>query len=441
MKHTFKLLAFTALLPVAVFAQSSLDEEVNAELDRMYQSQAAPSPQAQKAQSPAVQVNVQAQPQVAATQYQGGQTTAVAQQPTMVQQPTMAQQAQPQQVQANPVLMLQKQPTTYIEATPLVESNAEKLRKSRQDAELQTEQKIVEKLETSRLEDEKKRAEVLFGDKFNTLMNQNQAPAAPAPAPVPVAQPVPIVVPEQVVAPAPAVVKVEELPKEEKLDREAVRSEVSAALAEFKTTQQKEKPATKSYLAVMAGSGDYPDAKNVKGQYSLGIAYGRKFNDRLVAEASFNYANYQVEQPAGYGNGAQVYNYQTGQYDYYPRITDMNQYGTSGMLKYQLLGGIFRPEIGTLMTYTYRTFTDKQFALSDSTVSSQALDLGLMLGAAIELSDNFELGLDYRYMWNMTNKVDGTTIQKSSLYGQSSGYTPIEEMNYYNISVVGRATF
>jgi hypothetical protein len=105
------------------------------------------------------------------------------------------------------------------------------------------------------------------------------------------------------------------------------------------------------------------------------------------------------------------------------------------------LGGTFRPEVGTLMTYTYRTFTDKQFALSDSSVSSQALDLGLMTGVAVELSDNFELGVDYRYMWNMTNKIDGNTIQKSSLYGKSSGFTPIEELSYYNISVVGRATF
>ena len=62
-----------------------------------------------------------------------------------------------------------KQPTTVIEASPLTESKAETIRKARQDAELATEQTIVEKLEMSRMEDEKRRAEVLFGDKFNSL--------------------------------------------------------------------------------------------------------------------------------------------------------------------------------------------------------------------------------------------------------------------------------
>ncbi|MEZ0392276.1 MAG: hypothetical protein ACAH59_08680 [Pseudobdellovibrionaceae bacterium] len=412
MKHTLILWALAAVVPVAVLAQQpSLDEEVNAELDRMYQTTPSGSRRAQKA--PSVQVNVQAQPQVSAAQntYQAS-----------TQMPTQTQ------VQTAPVV-LQKQPTTYVEATPLVESGAEKLRKSRQDAELNTEQKIVEKLEQSRLEDEKNRAEVLFGDKFNSLANKNQQPQ---PAPL-----MPVVVPEQVVQPAPVVVQKEE----DKLDREAIRGEVTAALAELKTTQTpEEKPAKKSYFSVMAGSGEYPDARNVKGQYSLGVAFGKYFTDRVVGELSLNYSNYQVEQMPAPGNGGCVANGYGG-CEYYPRITDMNQYGTAGLVKYQMLAGSIRPEVGGLMSYTYRTFTDKQFGLSDATVSSQALDAGLMLGASLELSEDFALGLDYRYMWNMTNKVNGTTLQKSSIYQNQTKYTPIEEMNYYNFSVVGRATF
>ena len=62
--------------------------------------------------------------------------------------------------------VLKNQPTTYVEASPLVESRAEQMRKQRQQAELNTEQRIVEKLEQSRLEDEKDRAARLFGGKF-----------------------------------------------------------------------------------------------------------------------------------------------------------------------------------------------------------------------------------------------------------------------------------
>ena len=58
----------------------------------------------------------------------------------------------------------------------------------RQDEEMKTESRIVEKLEQSRMEDEKKRASVLFGDKFDNLQNAPAAQTAPqmAPAPQPV---------------------------------------------------------------------------------------------------------------------------------------------------------------------------------------------------------------------------------------------------------------
>jgi hypothetical protein len=69
-----------------------------------------------------------------------------------------AAQAQQQAVQ---------QPTTVVEASPVVESKAEVLRKQRQNAELATEQKIVEKLEDSRLQEEKARADRLFGDRLD----------------------------------------------------------------------------------------------------------------------------------------------------------------------------------------------------------------------------------------------------------------------------------
>lgn len=425
MKNKFSVMLLMAFVPVAVMAQSSLDEEINAELDRMYQNQLKSQTQSAKpATGPAVQVNVQAQPQVTSLQ--------------STNQGTSSSQGQYQtQAQA------QKQPTTLIEASPLVESRADKIRKTRQDAEVSTEQTIVEKLEESRLEDEKRRAEVLFGDKFNALQNQNKAQqqvvapiAVPVVAPVVQQQPavIPVVVQEQAVV-EPVAVKA----TEEKLDREAIRGEVNAALSEFK--KEDEKPKSMTYFGVMTGSGDYPDAVNVKGQYSLGLAMGRNFNDRTVGELSFLYTNYQVEQPLQYGNGACVPNYLSGGCDYYPRITEMNQYSTSGLVKYQLLGGALRPEVGALVSYTYRTFSDKQFALSDAVLTSQAVDLGLMMGASIQLSDSFSLGLDYRYMWNMTNKVDGNSLQKSSLYQTSSNTTPIEQLNYYNLSIVGRASF
>ena len=187
--------------------------------------------------------------------------------------------------------------------------------------------------------------------------------------------------------------------------------------------------------AAMIGAGDYPDAKNVKGQYSLGVEIGKKFDDRLIAAGSFSYSNYQVEQR----DGGCYYDAQA-QYVCFPRITDMNQYSTSALVKYQLLGGMLRPEIGGLVSYTYRTFTDSQFGLSGSDVSSQAFDMGALAGLALEFNPSFAMGLDFRYMWNLTAKYDNS-FQNSFAQGSNRYDKPIEQMNYYTIGVSAKATF
>jgi hypothetical protein len=416
---TFALIAFAAALPIAALAQSnySFDDEVNAELNKMYEQSAAPASKS-SAPSPQVQVNVQASQQASAAQTntQGAATTATQSAPALQAQAPVAQ--APAALVA-PAPAIQKQPTTLVEASPLQESRAEQLRKARQDAEIQTEQKIVEKLETSRLEDEKRRSEALFGDKFNQL--QNKEAAAPAP------QTVPVVVPEQVVAPAP--VKAE-------LDKEAVRNEVRASLSEMKDEEAKKKPAAKTFFSGLVGMGDYPDVKNVRGKYSVGFSVGQKYNDHLLLEGSFIYSQFDVEQQFGGG-----YFWTGVGYEYFPRITEMNQYQGSAVLKYQILGGMLRPVFGGAAAYTYRTFTDSQLGYGGNDAQSHSVDVGLVTGADLEVSETFTIGLDIRYMWNLTSRTNNSGLQRSfsqTVYGSD---TAIEKLNYMNIGVVGRATF
>lgn len=383
MKRSIKVLALIALMPVAVMAQSELQgEEVDAMLDQMYQetqqeTSSLPDKQTtnETAASTQVQVTVQAQPQLPAQD-----------------------------------LNVQKQPTTYIEASPLTESRVERLRKARQETELLTEQSIVEKLEQSRMEDEKRRADALFGNQLNQIQGGTQTQQV---------QTVPVVVPEQVVAPQPEV------------DREAIRGEVSAALAEMKEAEPK-KPEAKSYFGAMVGMGEYPDAVNIRGQYSLGFAFGQKFDDRLVVEGSFQYSNFQVEQREGY------YDPYSGVY--YPRITEMDQYSGSALVKYQLLGGVVRPTFGALASYTFRSFTDTQFSVSDDEATSHALDMGLMTGADLELSEKMSIGIDFRYMWNLTSRVNNG-FQRSYIQPYLRTDVPVERLNYYVLSIMARASF
>lgn len=425
MKHSWKILAVMALMPVAVMAQTNLDAEVNAELEKMYKEQAT----ATQVQAASANSGVQTQAaQTAAPATASAPAVAVApvaQPATVVQTQTVVAPATAA-VSAAPAATAQAmapaaavQPTTVIEASPLTESGAEKLRKARQEAELYTEQNIVQKLEQSRLEDEKKRADVLFGDKFNQLNAQQNAQATPAVVAAPVAV-------QQVVAP---VATPEAKPE---VDREQIRSEVSAALADMKPKEE-EKPKGQNYIGVLGGGGSYPDAKNVRGQYAAGVALGRKFDQHLVLEGTFMYSNYQVDQSMNSGC------YMDFSGNCYPRITNMNQYAGQALVKYQMFSGTFHPEIGAVGAYTYRTFSDTQFSMSSSSASSNALDAGVMTGASMELTDKFSVGLDFRYMWNLTYKTSGlqTSFQQSFMNSSS----PIETMNYYTVNVVGRMAF
>lgn len=443
----FAYLAMAVLMPVTSLAQSnySFDDEVNAELEKMYQGQGTSSSNSgsnpvQAQTGPQVQVNV-------ATTQSTAQTAPATTQVAPVSQPVIAQPiTAPAAAAAAPIAapVVQKQETTVIEATPLKESKAEMLRKSRQDAEISTEQNIVVKLEESRLEDEKRRSEVLFGDKFNalsqakteqkqdleqaalinnspnsTVIQQQGAVATTTPVIAPAVVSAPVVDTTPVVV---APVKVE--------SKEEIRSEVRAQLSDM----QEEKTETRSYFSGLAGMGDY-GVRNVRGNYSLGFSFGQKFNDRLLAEGSFIYSNFDVEQR----DGGVVCDFYTC--TAYPRITRMDQYAGSALVKYQLLGGTIRPVVGGVMSYVYRTFSDSQFGNSSNYAQSHALDLGLMGGVDVELSKKFSIGLDARYMFNLTNRTNTSGFQQSfsqSVYGSD---TPIERISYMNISLVGTATF
>lgn len=296
---------------------------------------------------------------------------------------------------------VQKQPTTLIQSSPLTESRAEAIRRARQEAEVETEQKIVEKLESSRMEDEKRRAQALFGDKFDNL--QQGAPQAGA-------QPVMAVAPVQ----------------EIDSTRDLVKEEIRAALDEEKSAI--ETPTETRYFGAILGISEVPDARNVRGNYSVGAAFGNKYNDAMIVEGSFMVSNYTVDTMA-YNSFYSLYQ------------VDVNQYSGALAAKYQLFSGMVRPVVGGLVQYSYRTFqwTDSYGnAYNDETASSHAVDVGAIVGADLEFSSKVSLGFDFRYMINMSSRTSGPNY---NYYGGYQLGTPIEKMQYYVMGVVGRVTF
>lgn len=400
MKRLF-ILAVLFTFPGVGFGQgAALDNEVDSELDQLY---TAPTTAGKKA--------------VATQNVQAPQPIYILNQAT----PTSSAQATNTSTQT----AIQKQPTTFVEASPMVESKADQMKKNRVDAEAQTETKIVEKLEQSRLDDEKRRADVLFGSKFDQLTSKSAEVAQPAPVIVPAPVPVQVIqpTPVQVVTPAEKIEK-------ESLTRDAVREEINAAL---KAEQEADVTAIEQrYFNGLVGFPDYPDATNVKGNYSLGASFGTKYDDTYAVEGSFIYSNYTMNPV--YYNG------------YVAPNMDVNQYAASLGMKYFMFTGMVKPFLGGLVQYNYRTYNWKNNGYgtyynsynnnSGTSTNSHAIDLGLNVGADVVFNGKFTVGVDYRYFFNLSSRRDNSAFVYQPYYG-----TALEQLNASLLSLSAKVQF
>lgn len=423
MKKYLYLLAALSMVPQMSLAQSeSIASDVDAELEQMYSA---------KSNMPTKTVNG-----TAGISTQGavsGQPIYILNQAT----PTSTTQVQTAQVQ--------KQPTTIIESSPLSESKADQIRKSRQDAEVHTEQKIVEKLENSRLEDEKKRANVLFGDAFNRLEQNGSAQQGSATtASAPQAQPIIINMPAAAATPAPVVVETVPMtvqtvkhtehkdPSDEISSRDMLREEIRSAMDAEKAAAAQPAVTTQKYFSGMLGMSDYPDAKNVKGNYAMGASFSSR-RDSLIVEGGFLYSNYTVD--------SYVWNQNYANYDY--AQVDMNSYAGSLAGKFQLLDGFIKPIVGGVVQYTYRNYSllNESIYNMNTTADSQAIDVGVVAGFDLEFTPTTTIGVDYRYMYNMSSKISNAINTPYGFYPGPTNTTPVEKLNYWVLSIVARTSF
>ena len=306
---------------------------------------------------------------------------------------------------------VQSQPTTIVEASPVAESRAEALRKARQEVELNTERRIVEKLEASRIEDEKNRANRIFGQPAE------QAPVYGQPA-APVnfagAQAGAVAGNGQAAATATAVV-----------------AGPQQTVVADKPATEKSKDDNKSYVGLLVGVPAYPGVRNVKANISSGFSVGMMFPERLSVEGFFIYSNFDIEQVDIYGQTNPIF----------PWIRSLDQYNVGGALKYNLFDARITPVVGGVASYTYRAYQDHQFwGGAQSNQTSQAFDAGGLIGAEAKLTERLFLGGDFRYLMNLTNRTDNR-LQQSFVYNPYLGQRPIEDLSYYIMSVNARFSF
>ena len=200
----------------------------------------------------------------------------------------------------------------------------------------------------------------------------------------------------------------------------AVQTQVMAA----KPEKQK-----KLYASALIGIGAYPEVNNVDKGYNASIAAGYYFGEQLMFEVGFGVAKSQLNVKN------QLYANQRDNFD-------INQYQGNLAAKYRLdglFGSNFRPQLGLVVSYTYRKFsqTSNLILVSGNTGSSTAMDGGLGGGIDYDLNRSFSLGLDYRYMFNISNQVNANYVNPS--YGYRG--TSIESLQYYVAGVAARMSF
>lgn len=332
---------------------------------------------------------------------------------------------------------IQEQPTTVIVDAPAKASASDAVRKQRAETEAGTEDGIVQALEKARLEDELRRRE-----KFNAaiapvptataVQQQQQVIVAPAQAPTAVIQqqqqavvatPVDVVVVEEVVPQKPQ--KRKKVVVEEAEDQVDVKSEIRAALAE--RDLHKEDRKTTYYVSGLLGMGVYPDADYIQSALATGFTVGVVMPSNLVVEGSFSYGNYTL-----------------GYTDYYnPFTIDMEQYDFSAAVKYQILSGKIRPNVGAIATYVNRSYSSDwlpSMGYGNGDVTSNSLNAGLTAGVDVALTSNFSVGVDFRYLWSIAAKDSYTNNWSGS---NTNNWRPasIDEMAYYMTSIAAKFTF
>ena len=250
-----------------------------------------------------------------------------------------------------------QQPTVRVLGAPISTTYAVELKKSRHEAELQTEQKIVEQLESSRLRDEQERLRKLFGGKSS----KNQ----------------------------PKTVVVE---GEHAVDNSEIYMEVNPPVQ----IQDSESV----YIGLHGGQASNltRGLKNLKSHASLGLSFGASDDSGLMLESGFFYSKHQIQDISDeYKNNQHNY----GESD----MTDVYQLGGLLSLKYTPFSGRFTPYVGAAVSYNYWIYSEDtndtinscsgvNFKYCDNQVKADSVDLGAQVGADFKLSNKVSIGFN-----------------------------------------------
>ncbi len=303
---------------------------------------------------------------------------------------------------------------------------ASDIKNSRKNLEYKTDEKVIEKLEWSRIEDEKDRADRLFGNRLDKKHDDYKNDGYE----------------KEDEYKKPAVVVVEkpayEVPN--KAEEKADYNDVTAYSSNSFWQQ--------AYIAPMIGVMN-TSASNVSSDMSTGLAFGSRFATNFSVEGSFLYSDLTMDS-----NLNEVIDNET-----YASFKSADQYTFGLGVAYHFnQWGMFVPKIAGLLGYTYREFDQTRFG--NGSGSSTAVDAGIGIGADMMITKNVSIGAELRWMSNMSYSRDNSELDGSrsdlsrnsrygrngsryDRYGRTSGETvaPLEEASYQMFLVNGKFNF
>ena len=294
----------------------------------------------------------------------------------------------------------------------------ELLRETRIQKEAKNEQILIEKLEDSRLEDEKSRLRRLFkirqynqrrheemgeGGEFGSLESDYthktdiyaHAPKAHAPT---------------VVVAAPSIVK-----------PDAPEAHVGSGYSSYKPTNTW--GSKKHYIKGQIGMGDYSDADNAFSTTSWGVAIGKELSTRLYGELGLYKTSYEIYDPFAVpvGKNCGVFGCES-----ISNSRDLDQYNLSAILGWKLIQsqGVTGSIRGGL-SYVRRDSESSDIEGVQS-FRSNTIDGLIGVGADVEIARNLSVTASFDYYSNLLNDIASTDLDVVE---------NVEESDYYVLGI------
>lgn len=273
-------------------------------------------------------------------------------------------------------VVYQKNSPIIVQSSALEDSPQEKMRRQRIKVEKETERKVFSKLENDRLKEEAKlRKKIMqrLEDKVKA-----EAPVVEA-SDQPVASTAPIVI------------------------------DHPSALV----TNEKKK--ADLYIAPGGGMNMFPRVYNIKPGFVGFLGFGARFKELWLAEVGASYSVFDIS--SGYYNGY--------------GDNRVQEIAASLGVKRYLLAGVFRPVIGFSGIYRFRSHKDRYNMFSRfQNVESHGLDMGISSGVDFVLSRTLTIGVEVKYMMNLTN-----SLPMNSYHPQFFGYKLSDELRYFTFGL------